>query len=54
MARKIQLDKDTYECPTCGYRWLSMWGVSDLAFDEGERCPCCPSCGELIEDGDDD
>jgi hypothetical protein len=22
-------------------------------FNEDEHCPCCPSCGELIEDDDD-
>ena len=25
----------------------------NLSFDEEEHCPCCPDCGELIEDGDD-
>lgn len=51
MARKIIVEKDKlFECPACGYRWT---GSYDLSFDEEERCPCCPDCGELIEDGDD-
>ena len=52
MARKIVVEKDKlFECPACGYRWTKSY---DLSFDEEERCPCCPDCGELIEDGDDD
>lgn len=53
MANKIKIDENTYECPACGYRWTRQMGMSDLSFDEEERCPCCPDCGELIEDGDD-
>lgn len=53
MANKIKIDEDTYECPSCGYRWLRRMGMADLSFDEEERCPCCPDCGELIENGDD-
>lgn len=41
---------DDYECPACGFRWTKSW---ELSFDEEERVPCCPDCGELIEDGDD-
>ena len=52
MALKIKIDNSTYECPACGYRWSKNMGMADLAFDEDERCPCCPDCGELIEDGD--
>ena len=52
MALKIKIDNSTYECPACGYRWSKNRGMADLAFDEDERCPCCPDCGELIEDGD--
>ena len=48
----IKIDNSTYECPACGYRWSKNMGMADLAFDEDERCPCCPDCGELIEDGD--
>lgn len=52
MARKIIIIKDKlFECPNCGYRWSKGY---DLAFDTDERCPCCPNCNELIEDGDDD
>lgn len=52
MARKIIIIKDKlFECPNCGYRWSKGY---DLAFDTNERCPCCPNCNELIEDGDDD
>lgn len=51
MPRKIILKKDTlYACPNCNYQWEKAW---DLAFDEDECVPCCPECGELIEDGDD-
>ena len=51
MARKIIIIKDElYECPACGYRWERDW---DLSFDEDEKVPCCPDCGELIEDGED-
>ena len=52
MARKKIIIKDKlFECPNCGYRWSKGY---DLAFDTNERCPCCPNCNELIEDGDDD
>ena len=52
MARKIIIIKNKlFECPNCGYRWSKGY---DLAFDTNERCPCCPNCNELIEDGDDD
>lgn len=54
MAKKIVIDKNTYECPAYGYRWSRQIGMADLSFDEKECCPCCPDCGELIEDGDDD
>lgn len=37
----------------CNYRWSKTMGMADLSFDEDEHCPCCPDCGELIEDGDD-
>ena len=53
MARKIKIDDNTYECPACTYRWSKTMGMADLSFDEDEHCPCCPDCGELIEDGDD-
>lgn len=53
MALKLKIDEDTYECPACGYRWSAFMGMADLAFDEEEKCPCCPDCGETIEDGDD-
>ena len=53
MARKIQIDEDTYECPACGYRWTKGTWMQDLSFNEEEHCPCCPDCRELIEDGDD-
>lgn len=53
MSRKIKIDDNTYECPACGYRWSKTMGMADLSFDEDEHCPCCPDCGELIEDGDD-
>ena len=50
MAKKIIIEKDKlYECPACGYRWEQDW---DLSFDEDECVPCCPDCGELIEDGE--
>jgi hypothetical protein len=29
------------------------FGIVDLIFNEKESCLCCPQCGELIEDGDD-
>ena len=49
MSRKIIIETDAlYECPACGYRWSDE---SDLSFNEDEKCPCCPDCGELIEDG---
>ena len=41
MANKIRRNDGGYECPACGYIWA-------------ERVPCCPDCGELIEDGGDD
>ncbi len=50
MAYKIKINDKDFECPACGYRWADP---CDLAFDEGERVPCCPDCGELIEDGGD-
>ena len=50
MANKIR-NENKFECPVCGYGWTDS---SDLSFDEEERCPCCPKCGELIEDGDND
>ena len=53
MARKIKIDDNTYECPACNYHWSKTMGMADLSFDEDEHCPCCPDCGELIEDGDD-
>lgn len=50
MARKIIVAKDKlFKCPTCGYKWTDE---SDLSFDEDERVPCCPDCGELIKDGE--
>ena len=52
MANKIVIDEKTCECPACGYRWSTFMGMADLSFDEEECCPCCPDCGELIEDGD--
>lgn len=51
MANKIRRNDGDYECPACGYIWA---GPYDLSFDEEERVPCCPDCGELIEDGGDD
>lgn len=51
MANKIKRDDGWYECPTCGYIWEDAF---DLSFDEGERVACCPDCGELIEDSDDE
>lgn len=33
--------------------WIISISEKNLSFDEEERCPCCPDCGELIEDGDD-
>lgn len=52
MARKNIIKKDKlFGCPTCGYRWNNEY---DLSFDELERVPCCPACGELIEDGGDE
>ncbi len=53
MALKLKIDEDTYECPACGYRWSAFIGIADLAFDEEKQCPCCPDCGEAIEDGND-
>lgn len=52
MAMKIRIDEHTAECPACGYKWNTDLGIADLSFDEDECCPCCPECGELIEDGD--
>lgn len=52
MAKKIKIDNNTCECPACGYKWSAAMGMTDLSFDEEERCLCCPDCGELIEDGD--
>lgn len=50
MARKIIVEKDKlFECPACGYRWMDE---VDLSFNEDECVPCCPDCGELIEDGE--
>ncbi len=49
MANKIKRNDGKYECPTCEYVWEGSW---DLGFNEDERVPCCPKCGELIEDGD--
>ena len=49
MANKIvRKEHEEFECPACGYIWTSP---EDLSFDENERVPCCPDCGELIEDG---
>ena len=48
MAYKIK-KSNRCECPACGYVWKEAY---DLDFDENERVPCCPECGELIEDGD--
>ena len=53
MARKIRIDEITSKCPTCGYEWNTEFGDVELAFNKGECCLCCPDCGELIEDGDD-
>ena len=33
MANKIKIDEDTYECPSCGYRWSRQMGMADLSFD---------------------
>ena len=51
MARKIRREDDWCECPACGYLWHDSF---DLSFNEEEKVSCCPDCGELIEDGDDD
>ena len=51
MGYKIKLDNDWNECPACGYKWKNP---CDLSFDENERVPCCPDCGELIKDGGDE
>jgi len=51
MAYKIKREDGWYECPVCGYMWKDAF---DLSFDENEKVPCCPDCGELIEDGGDD
>ena len=48
MPNKIKRSNGDCECPACGYVWNDP---HDLSFDEYERCPCCPDCGELIEDG---
>ncbi|WP_288681594.1 hypothetical protein [uncultured Eubacterium sp.] len=53
MGYKIMIHENTSECPTCGYRWNTNFGITDLVFNEKEKCLCCPECGELIEDGDD-
>ena len=53
MGCKIKVSKDTYEYPACGYRWTDKYGIADLSYNEEECCPCCPDCGELIEDGGD-
>lgn len=53
MARKIRIDEITSKCPVCGYEWNTEFGIAELAFNEDECCLCCPECGELIEDGDD-
>lgn len=53
MARKIRVDEMTSKCPVCGYEWNTEFGEVELAFNKGECCLCCPDCGELIEDGDD-
>ncbi len=50
MAYKIKRDNGWCECPACGYVWKNPF---DLSFDEDEKVPCCPDCGELIEDGND-
>lgn len=52
MARKIIIDEKICECSACGYRWNTFMVMVTLSFDEDEYCPCCPDCGELIEDGD--
>lgn len=49
MGYKIKIDKDTYKCSACNYKRKRSMGM----FNEDEHCPCCPSCGELIEDDDD-
>ena len=56
MGYKIQVhDKQNkwlkFKCPACGYKFH---GNCDLDFDEEERVPKCPECGEFIEDGDDE
>mgnify|MGYP004602284127 CR=1 FL=1 len=43
---------DTSKCPSCTYTWNTKFGLIELAFNEKEKCLCCPQCGELIEDGD--
>jgi transcription elongation factor Elf1 len=48
MAKKIIIEDQLFECPACGYRWTNE---CDLSFDETKEVPCCPDCGELIEDG---
>lgn len=51
MSNKIvKKEHNGFECPTCGYTWINP---ADLSFNEEERVPCCPNCGELIEDGGD-
>jgi predicted RNA-binding Zn-ribbon protein involved in translation (DUF1610 family) len=50
MAVKIVRGDYWYECPNCGFTWNDPF---DLDFNEAECCPCCPNCGELIEDGGD-
>lgn len=52
MGYKIKIDDTFFACPSCGYRWTKFMGASKLIYDEKEHCLCCPNCGELIEDGD--
>lgn len=53
MGYKIMINKDTAKCPSCDYTWNKQFGLTDLSFNEKEKCLCCPNCGKLIEDGDD-
>lgn len=48
--KNIFVKDNSYGCPCCGYRWKKDW---ELAYNEDECVPCCPECGELIEDGED-
>lgn len=52
MGYKIKIDDTFFACPSCGYRWTKFMGDSELIYDEKEHCLCCPNCGELIEDDD--